>query len=110
MIAENTAMTVGIRPATATSWRRPVALSEFQDQSEASAMKQPTRAMELQRKAMGCQMPNLCLLRSKRAVRPLTAGSQSTLMPGHDREVLRILKAPGAVLEDAELNNEIWYL
>ena len=62
--------------------------------------------MELHRKAMGCQAPNLCFVRPQRAGKLLTAGNQSTLMLGDDDKVLCILQAPGTALDDVELTKE----
>ena len=57
---------------------------------------------------MGCQAPNLCLVRPQRAGKLLTAGNQSTSMLGDGDEVPCILKAPGTAL-DVELTKGIWY-
>ena len=65
--------------------------------------------MELHRKAMGCQAPNLCLVRPQRVGKLLTAGNQSTSMLGDDDEVPCILGAPGTALDDVELTKGIWY-
>ena len=58
---------------------------------------------------MGCQVPNLCLVRTQRAGKLHTAKNQSTSMLGDDDEVLCILKTPETALDDVELTKGIWY-